>query len=75
MAYPGRAEDLIVRTDSETLARWHLRHITYEQAARLGRMRIEGACASSRVFLDCIRPSPFADIKPAAQPSSAHGPQ
>ena len=75
MAYPGHAEDLIVRTDSETLARWHLRHITYEQAARLGRMRIEGARASSRVFLDCIRPSPFADITPAAQPSSAHGPQ
>jgi hypothetical protein len=33
-ADPGRVEDLVVRTDSETLARWHLRHLTYEPAAR-----------------------------------------
>jgi DNA-binding HxlR family transcriptional regulator len=73
--YPGRAEDLIVQTDSETLAHWHLRHLTYEEAARSGRMKIEGARASSRAFLACIRPSPFAGIQPAAQPSDAHGPQ
>jgi hypothetical protein len=73
--YPGRVEDLIVRTDSQTLARWHLRHLTYEEAARLGRMRIEGSRASSRAFLTCIRPSPFAGIQPAPQPSTARGPQ
>lgn len=71
-AYPGRTEDLVVRTDSETLAHWHLRHITYEQAARSGRMRIDGSRASTRAFLACIRPSPFAGIQPAAQPSSGH---
>jgi DNA-binding HxlR family transcriptional regulator len=74
-AYPGRAEDLIVRTDSQTLARWHLRHLTYEQAARSGRLRIEGDPGSLRAFLDCVRPSPFADIKPAAHSSSATAPQ
>jgi hypothetical protein len=73
--YPGRAEDLIVRTDSQTLAHWHLRHISFEDAARSGRLRIEGARASSRAFLACIRPSPFAGIHPAAQPSNARGPQ
>jgi hypothetical protein len=73
--YPGRVEDLIVRTDSQTLARWHLRHLTYEEAARSGRMRIEGSRASSRAFLTCIRPSPFAGIQPAPQPSTARGPQ
>jgi DNA-binding HxlR family transcriptional regulator len=73
--YPGRAEDLIVRTDSETLARWHLRHITYEEAARSGRVRVEGSRGSLRVFLACIRPSPFAGIQPAAGSSSAHAPR
>jgi DNA-binding HxlR family transcriptional regulator len=73
--YPGRAEDLIVRTDSQTLAHWHLRHLTSEEAARSGRLRIEGTRASSRAFLACIRPSPFAGIQPAPQPSTARGPQ
>jgi hypothetical protein len=67
-SYPGRAEDLIVRTDSQTLAHWHLRHVTYEEAARSGRLRIEGARASSRAFLACIRPSPFAGIQPPRSP-------
>jgi DNA-binding HxlR family transcriptional regulator len=73
--YPGHAEDLIVRTDSQTLAHWHLRHITYAEAARSGRLRVEGSRASLRVFLDCIRPSPFAGIQPAARSSDAvlHG--
>jgi DNA-binding HxlR family transcriptional regulator len=61
--YPGANEDLIVRTDSEILARWHLRHVTFEEAARAGRIRIEGARSSVKVFLDCIRPSPFAHVK------------
>jgi DNA-binding HxlR family transcriptional regulator len=69
--YPGRAEDLIVRTDSQTLAHWHLRHLTYAQAAQSGRLRIEGARVSSRAFLACIRPSPFAGIHPAASSSGA----
>jgi hypothetical protein len=72
---PGRPEDLIVRTDSQTLAHWHLRQLTYEEAARSGRLRIEGAGASSRALLVCIRPSPFAGIQPALQPSTARGRQ
>jgi DNA-binding HxlR family transcriptional regulator len=40
--YPGRAEGLIVRTDSQTLAFWHLRHITYAEAARSGRLGSKG---------------------------------
>lgn len=62
--YPGGNEDLLVRTDSEILARWHLRHVTYEEAVRMGRIRIEGARSSVKIFLDCIRPSPFADVEP-----------
>ena len=58
--YPGQGEDLIVQTDSETLARWHLRHISYEEAARTGRIRIEGMRSRRQAFLSCIRASPFA---------------
>ncbi len=61
-AYPGRPEDLIVRTDSETLARWHLRHMTYEQAARSGLIKIEGPRSATKTFVGCIRPSPFANV-------------
>jgi hypothetical protein len=64
--YPGGREDLFIRTDSETLARWHLRHVTYEEAARAGQIQIEGVRSSVEAFLDCIRPSPFAHVKPAA---------
>lgn len=64
--YPGENEDLIVRTDSETLARWHLRHLSYEEAARAGRIRIEGPRPSLRAFLECIRASPFANVKAAS---------
>ncbi len=65
--YPGRSEDLIVQTDSETLARWHLRHISYEEAARAGRIRIEGPRSRLKAFLGCILPSPFAGVERASQ--------
>lgn len=58
--YPGQSEDLIVQTDSETLARWHLRRISYQEAARAGRIRIEGPRSRRTAFLNCIRASPFA---------------
>lgn len=61
--YPGGNEDLFVRTDSELLARWHLRHVTYEEAVRAGRIQIEGAGSSVRAFLGCLRPSPFAHVE------------
>lgn len=62
-AYPGQSEDLIVQTDSETLARWHLRHISYEDGAQAGRIRIEGPRSHLRAFLGCVRPSPFAEVE------------
>lgn len=64
--YPGGNEDLFVRTDSEILARWHLRHVTYEEAARAGRIQIQGVRSSVKAFLGCVRPSPFAHVNPAS---------
>ena len=58
--YPGGAEDLVVKTDAETLTRWHLRHLSYGEAVATGRLRIEGADRARELFVDAIRPSPFA---------------
>lgn len=63
--HPGHTEDLILQTDSETLARWHLRHISYEEAARTGRMRVEGPSSYVKAFIGCIRASPFAAVEAA----------
>ena len=59
-SYPGRPEDLVVRTRSEVLARCHLRHTTFAQAERGGQLEIDGPRPTVRAFLACIRPSPFA---------------
>jgi len=59
-SYPGRPEDLVVRTHSEVLARCHLRHTTFAQAERAGQLEIDGPRPTVRAFLACIRPSPFA---------------
>ena len=66
--YLGWEEDLVIHTDSETLAHWHLRHVTYEDAVRSDRLRIDGNRSAVRAFLRCLRPSPFA----ATQPALAH---
>lgn len=63
---PGRSEDLLLETDSETLARWHLRHLSYQQAVRAGRIRVEGTSGRIKAFLECIRPSPYAHVRRAA---------
>jgi hypothetical protein len=62
---PGREEELIIRTDSETLARWHLRHVDFPEAARAGTLVIDGSPRHRRAFLQCLRPSPFAHVRPA----------
>lgn len=63
--YLGWVEDLIVRTDSETLTHWHLRHISYEEAVLSERLQIEGTRSFVNAFLRCLRPSPFAGTQPA----------
>lgn len=63
---PGRPEDLIVATDSETLVQWNLRRISFREAVRFGRCRLEGPPALVRGFPTWLRPSPFAHVAPAS---------
>jgi len=67
-SYPGRAEDLIVVTDSETLVQWNLRRITFQQGVGAGRFRLEGPPGLARAFPTWVRPSPFAHVRPARSP-------
>lgn len=62
---PGRPEDLVLRTDSEMLARWHLRQLTFAEAERLGRIALDGPRRLAKTFVDAVRPSPFAQPAPA----------
>lgn len=64
-SYPGREEDLVVTTDCATLALWNLRRVTFDDAVREGRCRLDGSPALVRAFPTWIRPSPFAHVRPA----------
>jgi DNA-binding HxlR family transcriptional regulator len=64
-SYLGWEEDLLLRTDSETLAHWHLRHVSYEQATAAGRLQLDGSRTAVRTLLRALRPSPFAGTQPA----------
>ena len=56
----GHVEDLIVRTDTRTLVDVHLTRLSYADAVRRGRMRLEGPPALVRGFPTWFRASPFA---------------
>ena len=64
-AYPGRPEDLVVTTDSETLVEWNLRRITFDEAIRRNRCHLEGQPSLVKAFPTWVRPSPFARVLPA----------
>jgi DNA-binding HxlR family transcriptional regulator len=65
-AYPGRAEDLVVMTDSATLVDCNLRRVSFQEARRAGRLLIDGPPSLVRAFPTWVRPSPFAHVSPAA---------
>lgn len=66
-SYPGRAEDLVVTTDTESLASWNLRRISFAEGLRQGRFSIDGSPPLARAFPRWIRASPFAAVMPASR--------
>jgi hypothetical protein len=48
--HPGFAEDLIVETDGETFAHWHLKHLEWADALSSGRIRVTGPRAFGRAL-------------------------
>jgi DNA-binding HxlR family transcriptional regulator len=60
----GYVEDLVCRTDSQTLVDLHLRRTTYTAALRSGRLTLEGPPSLARKFRTWFKTSPFADYVP-----------
>jgi DNA-binding HxlR family transcriptional regulator len=48
--HPGFEEDVVVETDSRTLARWHVRDLEWADALRAGHIRVQGARALARAL-------------------------
>jgi DNA-binding HxlR family transcriptional regulator len=61
---PGYDEDLVVRTSSEWLAKWHLGRISLGQAMHSGLISVEGPSELVQT-LSTLGLSRFADVEPA----------
>jgi DNA-binding HxlR family transcriptional regulator len=64
MKPPGFDEDLVVRTDSESLARWHMGRISLGHAMRARLMTIDGPRELVRQFSKWGGLGPFGNIRP-----------
>jgi DNA-binding HxlR family transcriptional regulator len=62
---PGFDEDLIVRTDPESLAKWQMGWISLGNAMRHGLMEVEGPRRLQRELAGWAGRHEFADVKPA----------
>jgi DNA-binding HxlR family transcriptional regulator len=60
----GHTEDMIVRTDTDTLVSLHLERLSYDDAVRSGRVRLEGPPRLTRRFRSWFTTSPFAAYLP-----------
>lgn len=62
---PGYDEDLILTTDTEWLAKWHMGRISLGDAMHAGAIAIEGPRSLVRQFATWGGPTPFASVAPA----------
>jgi hypothetical protein len=63
--YPGFEEDLVVRTDCETLTLVHMGRLAIAEATRAGRWEMDGPPALVRAFPSWGGLSYFAGVRPA----------
>ena len=64
---PGLDEDLFVTADAEAFVRWHAGRLTWAQATREDRIRLEGPPSLVRAFPTWNARSMFADVRPASR--------
>ena len=62
---PGYNADIVVESESLALAEWHLGRVSWNDALRAGRIRVEGPRGLSRMLPTWNRRSAFADVEPA----------
>lgn len=59
----GRTEDLVCQTDCRSLVDLHLRRITYPQAIRAGRLRVEGTPRAGPPLRSLVRDQPLRGVR------------
>jgi DNA-binding HxlR family transcriptional regulator len=73
---PGLEEDLYIKAEAEAFVKWHAGQLTWAQATREGRIRLDGPTSLVRAFPTWNARSMFAHIRPgyptpgARQPAS-----
>jgi DNA-binding HxlR family transcriptional regulator len=60
----GYVEDIIVQTDARTLVDLHLKRVSYAEAIRCERLRLDGPTRLTRQFQRWFGTSPFAEFVP-----------
>jgi DNA-binding HxlR family transcriptional regulator len=60
----GYVEDVVVHTDAKTLVDLHLKRLSYAEAVRSERLRLDGPTRLTRRFPTWFRTSPFAEFIP-----------
>lgn len=65
--HPGGDEDIVIATDAETLARWHMGEFSLGQAISEGTMRIEGTPRLVRQLQSLGGQTPFRDVQRASR--------
>ena len=72
--YPGLDEDLYITADAEAFVKWHAGQLTWTQATRGDRIRLDGPSSLVRAFPTWNARSMFARIKPVSSaPARAAG--
>ena len=63
---PGYDTDLVVQAESKALAEWHLGRVTWNEALRSGRIRVDGPTGLRRMLPTWNRRSSFARLRGAS---------
>ena len=69
--YPGLDEDLYVTAEAEAFVKWHAGRLSWAEAVRDDRIRLEGPAWLVRAFPEWNARSRFADIRPVARTAIA----
>ena len=70
---PGVDEDLYVTADAEAFVKWHAGQLTWAQAAREGRIQLDGSPSLVRAFPTWNGRSMFAHIRPVGNMANERG--
>ena len=65
--YPGLDEDLYITADAEAFVKWHAGQLSWAQATREHRIRLDGSPSLVRAFPTWNARSMFAHIRPPSQ--------